>query len=66
MTLEHSPKEHSMNWSEFFRMGGYALYVWASYGLMAVILILNAVIPVRRHRAARRLAASFHGTSLPK
>jgi heme exporter protein D len=39
-----------MNWSEFFHMGGYALYVWVSYGLMAVVLILNLVI-VRRRKA---------------
>ena len=32
-----------MNWSEFFAMGGYATYVWISYGLMAVILIFIGV-----------------------
>ncbi|MGZ8219830.1 heme exporter protein CcmD, partial [Methylomagnum sp.] len=25
-----------MNWQQFFSMGGYAFYVWTSYGLMAV------------------------------
>ena len=39
-----------MNWSEFFNMGGYAFYVWSSYGLMAVVLILNAVLPLRRKK----------------
>lgn len=38
-----------MNWNEFFSMGGYALYVWTSYGLMAVILILNLLAPLKRH-----------------
>jgi len=27
-----------MNWAEFFHMGGYAFYVWTSWGLTAVIL----------------------------
>ena len=27
--------------SEFLHMGGYAFYVWGSYGLAAVILYLN-------------------------
>lgn len=36
-----------MNWSEFFNMGGYAFYVWSSYGLMALVLILNIVLPLR-------------------
>lgn len=37
-----------MNWDQFFSMGGYALYVWTSYGLMAVILLANLVAPLRR------------------
>ena len=27
-----------MSLSEFFNMGGYALYVWSSYGLSVVLL----------------------------
>ncbi len=27
-----------MNWGEFFAMGGYAFYVWSSWGLTAVVL----------------------------
>jgi heme exporter protein D len=37
-----------MNWEQFFSMGGYAFYVWTSYGLMAAILLLNLVLPLRR------------------
>ena len=43
-----------MNWSEFFDMGGYALYVWTSYGLMALILALNIVLPWRKRQEAVR------------
>ncbi len=31
-------------------MGGYAVYVWPSYGLAAVLLIANALIPHWRER----------------
>ncbi len=37
-----------MNWSEFFSMGGYALYVWSSFGLMALLLIANLVWTLQR------------------
>jgi len=35
---------------EFFDMGGYALYVWPSYGLALVILIANLVSPLLQRR----------------
>jgi heme exporter protein D len=41
-----------MQWnsvSEFFAMGGYALYVWTSFGLTAAIVVLE-VWQVRQHR----------------
>ncbi len=39
---------------EFFNMGGYALYVWLSYGLTAIILIANVVMPKLRERQIKR------------
>ncbi len=36
--------------SEFFHMGGYALYVWLSYGLALVILVVNIIIPMQRRK----------------
>ena len=50
---------HPMNWSEFFAMGGYATYVWASYGLMGIILILNLVLPLRKKADALEKARRF-------
>ncbi len=49
-----------MNMSEFFHMGGYASYVWFSYGITAVSLTIMWVLPVMRRKAtlkkiARRL-----------
>jgi heme exporter protein D len=43
-----------MNWAsagDFFAMGGYALYVWGSFGACAVALALEAWLVNRRRRA---------------
>ncbi|RKZ82761.1 MAG: heme exporter protein CcmD [Gammaproteobacteria bacterium] len=37
--------------SEFFAMGGYAGYVWSSYGIAAIVLFLNAFSSLRRHQS---------------
>jgi heme exporter protein D len=47
--------------NEFLNMGGYAAYVWPSYGLTLVIIVLNIVWARRllsrsREEARRRLA----------
>jgi heme exporter protein D len=47
--------------SDFLNMGGYAAYVWPSYGLTLVIIVLNIVWARRllsrsREEARRRLA----------
>jgi heme exporter protein D len=38
-----------MNWSEFFAMNGYALYVWGSYG-MALFVFIIEILLVRHKR----------------
>jgi heme exporter protein D len=43
----------NMRIAEFFAMGGYAPYVWGSYGLALAVLVYNAWIPIRRHRRLR-------------
>ena len=38
--------------SEFFAMGGYALYVWGSYGGTALVIVAELVsVRARRRRA---------------
>ena len=37
--------------SEFFAMGGYALYVWSSFGICALVLILEPIMVRARFRA---------------
>jgi len=45
-----------MSLSEFFHMGGYAAYVWSSYAVALLVLVLNVVMPVLgRRRLVRQL-----------
>jgi heme exporter protein D len=39
--------------SEFFAMGGYALYVWGSYGVTFACLALEIILLVKRVREAK-------------
>ena len=39
-----------MTLSEFFHMGGYAVFVWSSYGLTFVVLLLNWLLPFQQHK----------------
>ena len=34
-----------MNWADFFHMGGYAAYVWTSWGLTAIVLFFLYLLP---------------------
>ena len=36
--------------SEFLQMGGYAAYVWPSYGLALIVLVANLVAPAMQRR----------------
>jgi heme exporter protein D len=39
-----------MNWSKFFWMGGYGLYVWGSYGVTFVLLGGEVLMLLKRKR----------------
>ena len=43
-----------MNWSEFFNMGGYAFFVWTSYALAVVIVLVNIISPVMQRKKVIR------------
>ncbi len=45
-----------MNLAEFFAMGGYAAYVWPSFGLTLFLLIHNVRSARRLHASAREQA----------
>jgi heme exporter protein D len=40
--------------SEFFAMGGYALYVWSSFGICALVLILEPLMVRARFKVIIR------------
>ena len=35
-----------MNLQEFLSMGGYAFYVWTSYGIAIIVLVVNVLLPI--------------------
>lgn len=41
-----------MNWTQFFEMGGYALYVWGSYGITALLLAVEVMMVRGRRKRA--------------
>ncbi len=43
-----------MSLNDFFSMGGYGIYVWSSYGICAVVLLLNVIQPIMRERKTIR------------
>ena len=44
-----------MSIGEFFHMGGYAFYVWTSYGLTLVVLAANFISPLSCDRRTRTM-----------
>lgn len=43
-----------MNWQEFFAMGGYAFYVWTSYGITFVVMVAAVVVPIWQRKQFMR------------
>jgi heme exporter protein D len=42
-----------MNWhstAEFFAMGGYALYVWGSFVVCALVMVLEPILARKRRK----------------
>lgn len=45
------------SFDEFLAMGGYGFYVWTSYGIAFVVLLLNVVLPrLQRKQFLRQIA----------
>lgn len=47
-----------MNWgsaAEFFAMGGYALYVWGSFGVCAALMIMEPILVKQRQSSILRI-----------
>lgn len=48
MGQRNHQREESMNWADFFHMGGYAFEVWTSWGLTLIMLLCFVIHPKRR------------------
>jgi heme exporter protein D len=46
---------HWSSWSDFFSMGGYALYVWGSYGVTFLLLGAEVLALLKRKRTMARI-----------
>ena len=46
--------------SEFFEMGGYAFYVWMSFGISALVILANIMLPIWQHKQALQTADDFY------
>ena len=46
--------------AEFFAMGGYALYVWSSFGVCALVLLLEPLTIRARFKAIIRRLRQEH------
>jgi heme exporter protein D len=44
----------SMTLEEFLNMGGYAFYVWTSYGLTLLVLLVNIILPIMQRKQLLR------------
>ena len=44
------------SWTAFFNMGGYAFYVWFSFGFTALCLVLEVLSLCKRKRQALKLS----------
>lgn len=40
--------------AEFFAMGGYGTFVWASYGVTAIAIVVNFIWSIQRRKAVLR------------
>jgi heme exporter protein D len=53
------------SWSDFFHMGGYAVYVWTSYGLALLLVVANIVSPIiERKRVIARVKRAIKREAL--
>ncbi|MBT3204263.1 MAG: heme exporter protein CcmD [Gammaproteobacteria bacterium] len=55
-----------MSLSEFFNMGGYAVFVWSSYGLTLVLLVLNWFLPYQQHKQNLRKLTRQYRSGQPR
>lgn len=57
----------AFSWAEFFHMGGYAFFVWWSYGITFLVLLLNIIMPLlQRRKIAARIRRAIRREALER
>ena len=51
------------SWSEFIAMGGYGLYVWGSFGVTALLMVVEVASLRARRKALHRAETHPFGGS---
>ena len=51
------------SWSDFFAMGGYALYVWGAYGVTLGLLVTEVILLVMRKRTVLKELGRTRGAA---
>lgn len=46
--------------ADFLNMGGYAFYVWSSFGIATAIILFNIIEPILHHKNALQEADDFY------
>ena len=51
------------SWGDFFAMGGYALYVWGSYGVTLGLLVTEVILLIVRKRTILEHLSRLRGAA---
>jgi heme exporter protein D len=51
---ENLAGETGMSLESFLYMGGYAVYVWPAYGVTALVLVINVILPILQRKQLLR------------
>jgi len=50
----------------FLHMGGYAFYVWVSYGVALIVLLVNVILPRKREQEFFRILQKRRKVNQPR
>ena len=49
------------SWNDFFKMGGYALYVWGSFIVVAIFMVAEVIALRFRNKSIRAQLSNIRG-----
>lgn len=54
------------SWSDFFAMGGYALYVWGSFAVVFLFMAGEVMLLLQRGKSIRSQLANVRAVNAPR